>query len=44
VECGKALSYPSYKSLLEPMSKGKFILFPQYIGAFQPGKIFQLPL
>jgi len=25
VQCGKTLSYPCYKSLLEPMSKGKFV-------------------
>jgi hypothetical protein len=25
VQCGKSLSYPCYKSLLEPMSKGKFV-------------------
>jgi hypothetical protein len=42
VQCGKALSYPCYKSLLGPMSKGKFIGFPQYIDAFQPGKNCQL--
>jgi hypothetical protein len=35
--------YPFEKSLLEPMSKEK-TLGPQYQGAFQRGKICQLPL
>jgi hypothetical protein len=25
VQCGKTLSYPCYKSLLDPISKGKFV-------------------
>ncbi len=43
VQCGKALSSKTQKSLLEPMSNGKFIRFPQELGALQPGKISQLP-
>ncbi len=43
LECGKGRSFPCYKSLLEPMSKGKFHSFPLIARCFPTRENCRLP-